>query len=55
VDWHQVAGLVRRECPPALALRIVRAPREDDVDVTVRERDRVRPFLVLHGDAGHGA
>jgi hypothetical protein len=31
------------------------SPREDDVDVTVRERDRVRPFLVLHGDAGHGA
>jgi hypothetical protein len=24
VDWHQVAGLVRRGCPPALALRIVR-------------------------------
>ena len=25
------------------------SPREDDFDVTVRERDRVRPFLVLHG------
>ena len=24
VDWHQVAKLVRRGCPPQLALRIVR-------------------------------
>jgi hypothetical protein len=24
VDWHQIAGLVRRGCPAALALRIVR-------------------------------
>ena len=24
VDWHQVARLVRRGCPPGLALRIVR-------------------------------
>jgi hypothetical protein len=24
VDWHQVASLVRRGCPPELALRIVR-------------------------------
>ena len=24
VDWHQVAGLVRRGCPPRLALRIAR-------------------------------
>lgn len=24
VDWHQVAMLVRRGCPPMLALRIVR-------------------------------
>jgi hypothetical protein len=24
VDWHQVAELVRRGCPPRLALRIVR-------------------------------
>jgi hypothetical protein len=24
VDWHQVAGLIRRGCPPLLALRIVR-------------------------------
>jgi hypothetical protein len=24
LDWHQVAALVRRGCPPALALRIVR-------------------------------
>lgn len=24
VDWHQVASLVRRGCPPQLALRIVR-------------------------------
>jgi hypothetical protein len=24
VDWHEVARLVRRGCPPALALRIVR-------------------------------
>ncbi len=24
VDWHQVARLVRRGCPPRLALRIVR-------------------------------
>ena len=24
VDWHQVANLVRRGCPPQLALRIVR-------------------------------
>jgi hypothetical protein len=23
VDWHQVARLVRRGCPPGLALRIV--------------------------------
>ena len=23
VDWHQVAALVRRGCPPRLALRIV--------------------------------
>jgi hypothetical protein len=24
VDWHQVAKLVRRVCPPRLALQIVR-------------------------------
>jgi hypothetical protein len=24
VDWHQVAALVRRGCPPRLALQIVR-------------------------------
>jgi hypothetical protein len=24
VDWHQVARLVKRGCPPRLALRIVR-------------------------------
>jgi hypothetical protein len=24
VDWHQIARLVRRGCPPMLALRIVR-------------------------------
>ena len=24
VDWHQIARLVRRGCPPVLALRIVR-------------------------------
>jgi hypothetical protein len=24
VDWHQIARLVRRGCPPLLALRIVR-------------------------------
>jgi hypothetical protein len=24
VDWHQVARLVRRGCPPSLALRITR-------------------------------
>jgi len=24
VDWHQVATLVRRGCPPRLALQIVR-------------------------------
>jgi hypothetical protein len=24
IDWHQVAQLVRRGCPPQLALRIVR-------------------------------
>jgi hypothetical protein len=24
VDWHQIARLVRRGCPPTLALRIVR-------------------------------
>jgi hypothetical protein len=24
VDWHQVATVVRRGCPPRLALRIVR-------------------------------
>jgi predicted component of type VI protein secretion system len=24
VDWHQVAKLVQRGCPPLLALRIVR-------------------------------
>ena len=24
VDWHQVATLVRRGCPPRLALRIAR-------------------------------
>jgi hypothetical protein len=23
IDWHQVARLVRRGCPPGLALRIV--------------------------------
>jgi len=23
IDWHQIAGLVRRGCPPRLALRIV--------------------------------
>ena len=23
VDWHQIAGLARRGCPPRLALRIV--------------------------------
>jgi len=24
VDWHQIAQLVQRGCPPRLALRIVR-------------------------------
>jgi hypothetical protein len=24
VDWHQMAALVRRGCPPRLALRILR-------------------------------
>ena len=24
VDWHQIAQLVRRGCPPILAVRIVR-------------------------------
>jgi hypothetical protein len=24
IDWHQIAPLVRRGCPPRLALRIVR-------------------------------
>ena len=24
LDWHQIARLVRRGCPPCLALRIVR-------------------------------
>ena len=24
VDWHQIADLVQRGCPPQLALRIVR-------------------------------
>ena len=24
IDWHQIARLVRRGCPPRLALRIVR-------------------------------
>ena len=24
IDWHQVARLVQRGCPPQLALRIVR-------------------------------
>lgn len=24
IDWHQIAQLVRRGCPPQLALRIVR-------------------------------
>ena len=24
IDWHQVARLVQRGCPPGLALRIVR-------------------------------
>lgn len=24
IDWHQIAGLVQRGCPPRLALRIVR-------------------------------
>lgn len=24
VDWHQIARLVRRGCPPRLALRILR-------------------------------
>ena len=24
LDWHQIARLVRRGCPPLLALRIVR-------------------------------
>jgi hypothetical protein len=23
VDWHQIAALIRRGCPPRLALRIV--------------------------------
>jgi hypothetical protein len=23
LDWHQIAGLVRRGCPPLLALRII--------------------------------
>ena len=29
IDWHQIAGLVQRGCPPRLALRIVswRRPR----------------------------
>lgn len=24
IDWHQIARLVRRGCPPVLALRIIR-------------------------------
>ena len=24
IDWHQIARLVQRSCPPRLALRIVR-------------------------------
>jgi hypothetical protein len=24
VDWHEIAALIRRGCPPRLALRIVR-------------------------------
>jgi hypothetical protein len=24
LDWHEIANLVRRGCPPLLALRIVR-------------------------------
>jgi hypothetical protein len=24
LDWHQIAGLVQRGCPPLLALRIIR-------------------------------
>ena len=24
VDWHQIARLVRRGCPPMLTLRIIR-------------------------------
>jgi hypothetical protein len=24
IDWHQIARLVRRGCPPRLALRIIR-------------------------------
>jgi hypothetical protein len=30
VDWHQVAKLLRRGCPPRLVLRIVRRYRTDD-------------------------
>jgi hypothetical protein len=28
VDWHQIASLVQRGCPPELALRIVHLPHK---------------------------
>ena len=35
LDWHQVARLVQRGCPPRLALRIAsdERPREDGTNV----------------------
>jgi hypothetical protein len=37
---------------PVTAIHRLEVPGGGQVDVTVRERDRVQPFLVLHGGAG---
>jgi pimeloyl-ACP methyl ester carboxylesterase len=44
------ASAVRRA--PATATHRLEIPGVGQVDVTVRERDRVQPFLLLHGGAG---
>ena len=40
IDWHQVARLVQRGCPPQLALRIVRTTRADGDDKSYHSAER---------------
>jgi hypothetical protein len=37
---------------PATATHCLKMPGGGQADVTVRERDRVQPFLLLHGGGG---